>query len=146
MHPAASKALFDAEVAALPGRLLDQRGWILNSAMYPLLDCSFTAPERKTLRLRLACDDWNDLPPSISLLDSAGSQLTRGPTDPKGVFNNSAHPSTGRPFICMRGSREYHTHSSHVNDLWAPLRSDPRYTLFNIVGQIWNAWLNGKDW
>ena len=145
VHPAASKALFEEELAALPGRLLQQRGWILHSASYPTVDCSFTAPGRKTLRLRLTLDDWNDLPPSILLLDSDGVPLSRGPSDPKGVFNNSSHPTTGRPFICMRGSREYHTHSSHTSDHWGPLRTHASYTLFNIVGQIWNAWLKARD-
>jgi hypothetical protein len=43
----------------------------------------------------------------------------------------------------MAGSREYHTHSSHLSDSWGPRRTDPRFTLFGIVTQLWHAWLKG---
>lgn len=145
MHPAAAKRQFEKEVAAMPPRLLELRGWTLHSATYPLVDISFKADGRKTLRLHVVCDDWNDQPPSIVLLDAAGEPLRRGPNCPASVFNNSAHPATGRPFICMPGSREYHTHGSHLNHLWEPLKTQDSYTLFNIIGQVWSAWLKTTD-
>src|ERR1041384_6203546 len=101
MHPAAAKALFDEEIANFTPALAARRGWIFHTLEFPLIDCSFTAPGRQTLRLRLQCDDWNDLPPAIGLHTADGSFLTAMPNNPTGVFNMGPHPSTGRPFICM---------------------------------------------
>jgi Predicted metal binding domain len=145
VHPAAARQQFEQEVAAVPPRLFESRGWTLHNATYPLVDISFTAPGRKTLRLHLMCDDWNDRPPSVALCEPDGRALARVPTDPRSVINAGPHPATGRPFICVRGSREYHTHPSHCNDLWNPLRTSSDYTLFNIIGQVWNAWLKTTD-
>ncbi len=144
MHPTASRALFEAEVKKLSPELSGRRGWLLHSVAHPIIDCSFTARDRTALRVRFTCDDWNDLPPSITLHSADGSMLTTLPPNPTGVFNPSAHPSTGRPFICMRGAREYHTHPSHVTDLWENLRNSSAYDLGGILTQVWNAWLKGS--
>lgn len=144
MHPSAAKALFVAEVAAISPRLLDQRGWVLHQAEYPVVDCSLTAPGRTTLRLRFDCTNWNDDPPLIVLQSAEGNNLSSLPANPTNVFNSSAHPSTGRPFICMRGAREYHIHPSHVNDAWDNVKHLPAYSIFNILGQVWQAWLKGS--
>jgi hypothetical protein len=144
MHPAAAKALFDEEVAKLTPALAARRGWLLHALDFPLIDCSFTAPGRTTLRLRLQCDNWNDLPPSVGLHNADGSFLTAMPNNPTGVFNMGPHPSTNRPFVCMRGAREYHTHPSHIADAWENLKSNSSYSLGGILTQLWNAWQKGR--
>ncbi len=143
MHAAAAKALFDADVATLTQALGQRRGWTFNSLEFPLVDCSFTAPGRTPLRLRLMCADWNELPPEISLHAVDGTPLTAPLTNPTGVFNGSLHPVANRQFICMRGAREYHTHPSHVGDPWENLRDHSSYTIGGILTQIWHAWLKG---
>lgn len=143
MHPAAAKALFDEDAAHLSAPLAARRRWIFHTVEYPVIDVSFTAPGRTTLRLRLNCDNWNDSPPAITLLSRDGEPLTTAPNDPTGVFNGSLHPLENRQFICMRGSREYHTHPSHVGDPWESLRGGDNYKLGGILTQIWNAWLKG---
>lgn len=144
MHPLAAKELFDKDVATLTLALAQRRGWELNSLEFPVIDCSFHASGRTTLRIRFHCDDWNDLPPSISLHAADGSYLPTLLPNPTSVFNSSKHPNTDRPFICMRGSREYHTHPSHLNDPWEPLKGSASYTLGGILTQVWNAWLKGS--
>jgi len=144
MHPAAAKALFDEEVANLSAALAKRRGWAFHSVEFPMIDCSFMAPGRTMLRLRLQCDNWNDSPPAISLHAADGTPLTTLLPNPTGVFNSNAHPTTGRPFICMRGAREYHTHPSHVGDPWETLKSSSSYSLGGILTQLWNAWQKGK--
>lgn len=143
MHPAAAKALFDADVCNLTPALTRRRGWIIHATSFPVLDCSFTAINRTILRLQLHCDDWNDRPPSITLHNADGAFLNAHADNPTGVFNNSPHPTTQRPFICMRGSREYHTHPSHLTDLWDALKEQSSYTLGSILTQLWNAWQKG---
>ena len=144
MHPAAAKALFDEDAQHLSGALADRRGWALHAVAYPLIDCSFSAPGRTTLRLSLACEDWNDLPPSISLLAADGSALTALPQNPTGVFNGGPHPQTNRPFVCMRGAREYHAHPSHLADPWESLKNLTNYSLGGILTQLWRAWQKGS--
>jgi len=51
----------------------------------------------------------------------------------------SEAPITHLPFVCMIGTNEYHTHSSHVSDAWSQYR-DSR-TLGSIVYQIQQGWL-----
>jgi hypothetical protein len=144
MHPAASIALFEEDVAPLTPELARRRGWILHALEFPTIDCSFTESGRTTLRLRLTCDDWNDLPPAVGLLAADGSPLATLLPNPTGVFNPGPHSLTNRPFVCMRGAREYHTHPSHVADLWENLRGHPNYTLGGILTQLWRAWLKGS--
>lgn len=144
MHPVASKALFDQEVRNFSPALAQRRGWTFHTIEYPIIDCSFTAPGRTTFRVRLACDDWDDRPPSITLHATDGALLTALPANPTGVFNAGPHPSAGRPFVCMRGAREYHTHPSHVNEPWESVKDNSSYTLGNILTQLWNAWQKGS--
>jgi hypothetical protein len=143
MHPAASRALFDSEVTTLSPALAKRRGWRFGLIEFPIIECTFIAPNRTPLRADLACDDWNDQPPSITLRSDSGSLLQVLPPNPTGIFHPGPHPSTGLPFICMRGSREYHRHTSHLTDPWEPLRTSSSYTLGGILTQIWNAWQKG---
>ena len=144
MHPAAAQALFEEHAYNFSPKLARRRGWRINSIEFPVVDCTFTAPERTALRLRLLCDNWNDLPPAVSLHAADGTFLETLPVDPTGVFNPGLHPETQRPFICMRGVREYHTHPSHVSDLWESLKNSSNYTLGGIITQLWNAWQKGS--
>ena len=116
MHPEASKLIFEEEVGRWPPDLASARGWVMHELRYPIIDCEFTHPGRTPLRLKLSFDGWDDQPPSIGLLSSGGAMLPTLPPNPTGIFNPSAHPITARPFICTAGSREFHTHSSHLGE------------------------------
>ena len=139
MHPAASKAKFDAEVALLTPDYLRVKRWKLWSAAYPMLDLMIEA--KLPLRLRIDCDNWNEVPPSVALLSPAGAFLTGAEVQPLGgsIFNHSAHEQTGRPFVCMRGVREYHTHSSHRHEVWDTYRSEDGMNILGIITQITRA-------
>ena len=105
-----------------------------------MLEVGFRKQGVVAIRIRLRCDDWNDLPPSIEVCDPQGACVTSLPHNLSGILNMSAHPVTGKPFICMRGSREYHTHSSHSSDAWATIKHLDAFTLGGILTQIWRAW------
>ncbi|MFT6669087.1 hypothetical protein [Bradyrhizobium sp. OHSU_III] len=139
MHPAASKAKFDAEVALLTPDYLRVKRWILWSAAYPVLDLTIEA--KRPLRLRVDCDNWNEVPPSVALLSPAGTFLTEAEVQPLAgsIFNQSAHEQTGRPYICMRGVREFHTHSSHRHEVWDTYRSEDGMNILGIITQITRA-------
>jgi len=139
MHELASRSLFDAQTKEME-RISRLRGWRLFTIQYPIIDVALVSTKNFEIRVRMICDNWNDLPPSIELLSLTGEHLKNIEPNPGGVFNNSQHPTTNRPFICMIGSREYHTHSSHINDSWAKYKDVPGNDLGGILTKIWRAW------
>jgi hypothetical protein len=116
------------------------RGWTIVEVKYPVLDVVFNHATAKPLRLRLNCTDWGELPPAIDLLEADGAYLATVPNNTNSVFNQGPHERTHRPFICMRGSREYHTHSGHVSDRWDNYRGQSGMDLGGIVFQLWRVW------
>jgi Predicted metal binding domain len=144
MHEAVSRRLFEAAVAMLTSDICESRGWHIATAAYPILAVDFAAPGRVTLRVCLTCDSWDALPPSITFHSTEGTLLATLPTGPGSQFNNSAHPSVGRPFLCMAGSREYHTHTSHLNDPWDNYKEKAAYELGGILTQVWRAWQGAR--
>lgn len=144
MHPDASKLLFEEEVGRWPPDLAEKYGWIFHAIVYPLIDCEFRREGRTPLRVQMHCDDWDDQPPSITFHNSAGQPLPTLPPNPTGVFNPSAHPVTGKPFACTAGTREYHTHSSHLDQRWTQFKGKSDFQLGAILTKLWRAWLKGS--
>lgn len=136
MHEVLAKAKFDGDVADLSDVAADSCGMTVNRRVYPILDV--TIRHSRPLRLRMTAPNWDDQPPSIELLNPDGSPLT-GPM-PGGIFHQGPHPTAGRPFICMRGSLEFHTHSSHLNESWAQYRGQDGMGLIGIMMQIADTW------
>ncbi|MCY4012276.1 MAG: hypothetical protein OXG82_06125 [Gammaproteobacteria bacterium] len=146
MHAAASRRMFAEDTAHLTAKFAAARGWTLHEVEFPRIDCCFAGPHKRSIRLRLWCDDWNDQPPSIEILDPDGSPVSKPLVDPNSVFNQGPHPVTLRPFICTRGSREYHTHQSHGNDLWENVKDDRgKYGLGGILSGLWDAWIDLRE-
>lgn len=50
------------------------------------------------------------------------------------------HPVTHKPFLCIRGIREYHEHPQHSGDEWLLYRKDT--SLFSIVMSVWRVTLD----
>lgn len=142
-----SQALFDEQTKGLTKKLCEARGWEVLENDFPILECVFSASGYRALRVRFDCTEWDERPPSIELLDQEGNLLPRElvPRGRSNVFNNSAHPITGKPFVCMAGANEYHTHSSHLNDNWSRYRGRSGYSLGEILSQLWNAWKKDRQ-
>jgi hypothetical protein len=47
------------------------------------------------------------------------------------------HPVTHKPFLCMRGIREYHEHPQHTGDDWLLYKDD--LSIFTIVMSVWRV-------
>lgn len=150
-----AKTLFDQSVSKLTPRLLKGYGWRLIEASYPTLEVVFERGATPPLRLRLTCDGWNDLPPSIALLSQEGDPIRMGQPNPNptysemfsrsnSVLNAGPHEITQMPFVCMRGSREYHTHSSHRSDAWENYRRQSGNDLIGLVVQVCRAWKGAR--
>ncbi len=141
MNATVAKSLFEKGTAHLDGLLLDANGWTVHERSFPVLDVSFTDAARQPLRVRLLCDDWNDTPPAVHLLSPTGTLLTEVPEQKGGsIFNRGRHPSTGHPFVCMAGTREYHTHPSHVGELWTNYKDDQAFSLGGLLMKLWHGW------
>jgi hypothetical protein len=136
VHEALARANFVRDVELLSVQFLRSRGWTVHEASFPVLDVTFES--EKPLRVRLQCDDWNDLPPSVQLLNPDGSEWTAALPHP--TFHLDKHPTTGRPFICMIGSREYHTHTSHISDHWANYKNQDGMNLPGLLDRFNRAW------
>lgn len=136
MHEALARANFVRDVELLSPLFLHNRGWTLNEANFPVLDITFES--EKPLRVRLQCDEWNDLPPSVQLLKPDGSEWVAGL--PGSTFHQDKHPITSKTFICMVGSREYHTHTSHITDHWANYKNQDGMNLPGLLDRFNRAW------
>jgi len=136
VHEALARIKFDRELALLSDVALKARNWTVNAAQFPVLDVTFNGTD--PLRLRLTCDNWDEQPPSALLLNADGTDFCR--ISKTGIINCSAHPATGKYFICMRGFREYHIHSSHLTDTWETYRGQDGMNLVGLLAQVSGAW------
>jgi hypothetical protein len=137
VHEALARANFERDVAALPAATADRLGLTVHSRVFPILDV--TIKHTTPIRLRFHGDSFDELPPSIDILKPDGSAWT-GPWAGDGTFNGGAHSVKGGPFICMRGSREYHTHGGHTNDAWDNYRKQDGMGIVGILMQLVRVW------
>ena len=137
MHEALAKANFERDVAVLTDSTATRQRLIVHSRDYPTLDV--TIQHIKPIRLRFQGDSFDELPPAISILRPDGQPWT-DPFSGDGTFNGGPHSVKGGPFICMRGSREYHTHSSHINDKWDDYRGQDGMGIVGILMQLAGVW------
>jgi hypothetical protein len=145
MNKALSVAIFEEQTKNLDdARLLNHRLWKINELAFPIVDITFNQPGRLPFRIKLKCDQWDSVPPSIELLSADGSYRVPLPSG-SGVLNNGPHHVTGKPFICSPGALEYHIHSSHVTDHWDNYKAKSGFDLGGIITQIWNAWRKTND-
>lgn len=140
MHPMLAKAKFDKDLAGVAEELCEMRAWTVFKCEYPFFDVGFRSPQGASLRIRMECENWNEDPPAVELLNWGGEYLTQMPPSSTGIFHAGPHKNTGRSFVCMKGTREYHTHDSHLLDHWHTVMSSADYRLGEIATQIWNAW------
>lgn len=144
MNQTLSKAIFEKETKELNGRVAQVRGWKVHELNYPIVDITFIRAGRKSFRVRMKCQDYDEQPPSIEFLTDDGNHLMAIPTGTN-VINPGLHETTKRPFVCSPGSLEYHTHSGHISDKWDNYRGTANYDLGGILTQIYHAWFKTTD-
>jgi hypothetical protein len=137
-----SKLKFDREKEMLLGSakaFADANGWEIVQLEYPILSVLFTnATTKRRLGFRFQCDQWDDLPPSLTLFEPTSPQQEL-PWDkwPKAGWNAAAsHKNYTKPFLCLPGIREYHAHENHLTDHWENLRGKDSYALRYIVERV----------
>jgi hypothetical protein len=112
--------------------------WEVARAEHPVFSVVFAHPKTgRRVEFRFTCDDWDDLPPSLSLFDpDTGDELGWDRWPQQGWSAGPTHPTTGKPFLCLPGIREYHTHTSHLNDPWSGYRNRDSYKLRFLVHRV----------
>lgn len=142
MDPQVSQRKFQNQVAQFDtdavAAFAEMRGWRLKCAQYPALVVLMRhhGSERE-IEFRFLCDDWDDLPPSLGLHDPVTGRELAYAEWPQGAWSiGDHHPVTGKPFLCLPGIREYHTHPSHRNDAWSGYRLRGTFGLHEIVDRI----------
>jgi len=107
----------------------------------------------RSFGVRLDLTDFDQRPPGVSFRDPFTwaplpfAQLPLGQhVDQHGKALRvvlDVHPLTHGPFLCMRGTREYHEHPQHTGDDWALYRSD--FGLFTVLSTIWRTCLENAQ-
>jgi hypothetical protein len=101
----------------------------------------------RAFKVRFDLSDYDQAPPSVEFRDPWTNELLkyeemfraheyekgRGPH----VVLLDVHPKTGKPFLCIRGVREYHEHPQHSGDEWLIYRN--HMNLFSLVLAIWRV-------
>jgi hypothetical protein len=135
---ALARANFDRHVSGIDRRVAARRGWTIVEDTFPVFDIVFNHATSKPIRLRFHCEDWDEVPPLIEVLEADCRPIENMPADPRSIFNNGPNPNTGRKFICMRGSRCYH--QLHREDSWDNHRGKPEVSLGELANQLWRVW------
>jgi hypothetical protein len=82
VHEALARVNFDRDVAGFSDVAAERFGLVIHNRTFPVLEA--TIRHTKPLRVRLRGDDWDDLPPSIELLNLDGTPWSSAV--PGGVF------------------------------------------------------------
>ena len=141
MDRAVSLRKFETEIRSLETAVAAYaatRDWRIVSTAYPTLSVAFLhSRSSREIEFRFACDDWDELPPSLTLHDPTDGRELSWAEWPKEVWSVLAsHTSTQKPFLCLPGIREYHSHTSHLGDKWEGYRLQTTYRLLYIVDRV----------
>jgi len=118
--PQGTMAMAAAEIPSLSARAFKAR--------FALTDYDFRAP---SLEFR---DPWTDAAlPYETMFRALEYEKQRGPH----VVLLGDHPSTHKPFLCIRGIQEYHEHPQHSGDDWMLYRA--QMSLFSIAMSLWRV-------
>lgn len=133
-----------------------RRGWMLLRRDGLLVDVAFLAALRFSsaptpLPVISVCASFDftnyDLwPPSVTFVDFYSGEatlphvraLTVTPEGPRDLLVNG-HPDTGLPFLCIPGTREYHSHPQHTGDPWLLHRPRGEGSLATLCDRIWRT-------
>jgi hypothetical protein len=133
------------------------RRWEIEQPQFPVLRVWFLGRDgTRRVGVRMQLRNYDFLPPSMTFIDHEGrlhsdqslGLLLRPPeqthippaifregilvVDRAGAFGGylpGGHPFTERPFLCVRGTWEFHVHPQHADLPWDWIRPDPNYGL-----------------
>ncbi len=98
--------------------------------------------------VRIGLDDYDQRPASLRFMDPFDWTPLPFPSCPQGCFFPvdggdatsvvlAGYAGLDRPFLCVRGVREYHEHLQHADDEWAAIRG--HFGVFRILQLVWQT-------
>lgn len=129
-----------------------RRGWVLLGVAGLTVDVGFLSNvavgdmqvPAMTASIRLEYDNYDLWPPSLTFIDPRSGtpvapivqSLER--ISPAEVRNTLlVHPVLSRHFLCLPGTREYHSHPQHTGDDWLLHRSAGEGRLAVVCDRVW---------
>lgn len=142
MDAAVSRKKFERDAAPFaPGAAepLCFDGWKVQDVTWPTFSVVFTHPKsRRPVGFRFLFENWDQEAPSLGLYDPATGETLPWEKWPQGAWSvGNPHPVTQKPFLCLPGIREYHIHSSHLNDPWSNYRGRESYKFGHLLHRVW---------
>lgn len=128
-----------------------RRGWILLAARDLTVEVGFLASVAfgdqqlsvMTAAIRLTYDNYDVWPPSLEFIDPRTGDPASPPVQALDRFEEGVRnallvdPEAGRPFICVPGVREYHSHPQHSGDDWLLHRNSGAGKLAVVCDIVW---------
>jgi hypothetical protein len=154
--PAVTQRKFERELAQWRANEVAyrRRGWLLVQQAELTATVCFTAKVGSATgplsvvaaAARFDFTNYDLWPPSVTFVDP----MTGDPQSPpvrawlggSGLPQDvlvEGHPDTGLPFLCVPGTREYHSHPQHSGDSWLIHRSRSAGALASLSDVIWRS-------
>lgn len=123
LHPRVLRDLLEVEADVARERLGDRVSSIVVGDDF--VEVQFTVKETPH-RLRLTGKDYDRRPLSVSFVNQDGDPSPQEQWPP--ITMGSPHPVLGTPWVCLRGTLEYHLYAGHTaaDDSWDVSRGDLR--------------------
>lgn len=130
LHSKVLDDVLDAEVAVARQRLASRVTSI--DRQDAMIHVRYSTLDGRPLRLRFDGRRFDAEPFRVAVVGDDGDILHHEEWPPG--LSLGEHPVHGRPFACLRGTFEYHTHPSHLEDSWDRYR--PTLRLADLAHHI----------
>lgn len=131
-----------------------RRGWVMLAQGDLSVDIAFTTKvnflnqvaDVVCATVRFEFSNYDLWPPSVSFINLTSAEPWMPPMrafmetseGPRDLIVN-AHPETGQPFLCVPGTREYHSHPQHSGDDWLLHRGSGEGRLVPLCDLLWRT-------
>lgn len=163
--PQVSRAKFERELAELRETEphYRQRGWWVMEATFPVVQVAFVTPNCRpnivALTARLDFTNYDLEPPSVQFVDMfegralsleelmirmprlnpevPEAEAVQLPANQPSPYHELIQGHQGSPaFLCLPGTREYHSHPAHTGDSWLLHRDQGAGRLVTLLDRI----------
>jgi hypothetical protein len=144
---------FDFEVRSLLS-LEDEyrrRGWWIRRIDFPEVEVAFASQFAQfvvvPVAVRISFDNYDLDPPSLRFIHPISGEPSLPSVNEAWLETKEGleqifigmHPTTQQPFLCVPGTREYHSHPQHDGDSWFLHRTTGEGRLVTLLERVWQS-------